>query len=91
MNRNYKVIWNASLNCFMAVAEYAKSRGKSSSTVVSSSASNTSATGGMRLLRLSALSAGLVAAGLSMPAMAGYEAGDGSTNVKCSTTIVKPT
>ena len=38
MNRNYKVIWNASLNCFMAVSEYAKARGKSSKSSVSANA-----------------------------------------------------
>ena len=36
MNRNYKVIWNNALNCFMAVAEYAKAGGKSSKSSVSS-------------------------------------------------------
>ena len=60
MNRNYKVIWNASLGCFMAVAEYAKSRGKSSSSAVTSG-SNSSVTCGARLLRLSALCAGMAA------------------------------
>ncbi|MGM8897811.1 ESPR-type extended signal peptide-containing protein, partial [Psychrobacter sp. 1Y4] len=73
MNRNYKVIWNQSLNCFMAVAEYAKSRGKSSSTVVSSNAANVSngtTTGGAHLLRLSALCIGLASAGFSMQASA---------------------
>ena len=73
MNRNYKVIWNQSLNCFMAVAEYAKSRGKSSSAVVSSnaaSASNDTVTGGAQLLRLSALCVGLASAGFSMQASA---------------------
>ncbi|MER1973561.1 MAG: ESPR domain-containing protein, partial [Psychrobacter alimentarius] len=30
MNRIYKVIWNEALNCFTAVGEYAKARGKSS-------------------------------------------------------------
>ncbi|WP_201511060.1 ESPR-type extended signal peptide-containing protein, partial [Psychrobacter alimentarius] len=73
MNRSYKVIWNQSLNCFMAVAEYAKSRGKSSSNVVSSSTvtvSDGKAVGGVQLLRLSALSVGLISAGLSMQVMA---------------------
>ena len=85
MNHSYKVIWNRSLNCFMAVAEYAKSRGKSSSSaVVSSSASvvsNDTATGGMRLLRLSALSVGLVTAGMSITPQvlaAPYAAGGGT-------------
>ena len=67
MNRSYKVIWNQSLNCFMAVAEYAKSRGKSSSHVVSSTSTTSAAvSSGARLLRLSALSVGLITAGLSM-------------------------
>lgn len=91
MNRNYKVIWNASLNCFMAVAEYAKSRGKSSSTVVSSSAgvSINQTTGGMRLLRLSALSAGLVAAGFSMQSIAAPGTGSIDTADTCGTNAVR--
>ncbi|WP_296191443.1 ESPR-type extended signal peptide-containing protein, partial [Psychrobacter sp. UBA3483] len=80
MNRNYKVIWNTSLNCFMAVAEYAKSRGKSSGGVVSSNAGASVTTGGTRLLRLSALCAGLVAAGMSVPTMA---ACTGTNKVLC--------
>ena len=71
MNRNYKVIWNASLSCFMAVAEYAKARGKSSSGAVTSKASPTSSVGGgAKLLRLSTLCVGLAAAGLSLQATA---------------------
>ncbi len=73
MNRNYKVVWNRSLGCFTAVAEYAKSQGKSSSGAVSSGAnaldvinSNSNA------LRLSAICAGLAASGLSMQASATY-------------------
>jgi len=74
MNRNYKVIWNQSLNCFMAVAEYAKSRGKSSSNVVSStSTASAVVSSGARLLRLSAICAGLAASGLSMQANAASE------------------
>lgn len=85
MNRNYKVIWNQSLNCFMAVAEYAKSRGKSSSNVVSSTSTASAAvSSGARLLRLSALSVGLITAGFSMQAVAGYEAGGGSTFANCT-------
>ncbi|AMN50178.1 YadA-like family protein [Psychrobacter sp. P2G3] len=83
MNRNYKVIWNQSLNCFMAVAEYAKSRGKSSSAVVSSnaaSASNDTLTGGAQLLRLSALCVGLASAGFSMQAVAVVGASSIDTN-----------
>ncbi|MGP5516300.1 ESPR-type extended signal peptide-containing protein, partial [Psychrobacter alimentarius] len=85
MNRSYKVIWNQSLNCFMAVAEYAKSRGKSSSHVVSSTSTASAAvSSGVRLLRLSALSVGMVTAGFSMQAVAGYEAGGGSTFANCT-------
>lgn len=72
MNRNYKVIWNASLNCFMAVAEYTKSRGKSSKSSVRANASinsiaNLSST---RPLRLSAIGLGLLAAGFGIQANA---------------------
>ncbi|KAA0914476.1 YadA-like family protein [Psychrobacter sp. ANT_WB68] len=71
MNRNYKVIWNASLNCFMAVAEYAKARGKSSSGTVTSNASPTSSVvGGAKWLRLSSLCLGMAAAGFSLQAIA---------------------
>ncbi len=71
MNRNYKVIWNEALHCFTAVAEYAKSRGKSSSGAVTSNARASTAADaslikGGRLLRLSTLCAALVAAGLTM-------------------------
>ena len=81
MNRNYKVIWNRSLNCFMAVAEYAKSRGKSSGIVSSASTASAAVSSGTRLLRLSALSVGLVAAGLSVSPQvfaAPYSVGGGS-------------
>ena len=45
MNRIYKVIWNEALNCFVAVGEYAKARGKSSKSSVSANARiNTTAT-----------------------------------------------
>ncbi|MGM8884868.1 ESPR-type extended signal peptide-containing protein, partial [Psychrobacter sp. 1U2] len=70
MNRNYKVVWNRSLGCFTAVAEYAKSRGKSSSSTVSSSSATTVSTGGAKLLRLSALCIGMTAAGFSVQAVA---------------------
>ena len=75
MNRNYKVIWNASLNCFMAVAEYAKARGKSSNSAVRSGAdtSSNAITGGARILHVSAICAGLAVAGLSMQATAANE------------------
>lgn len=33
MNRVYKVIWNKVRNCYMAVAEFVKRQGKSSSSV----------------------------------------------------------
>lgn len=81
MNRSYKVIWNASLNCFMAVSEYAKSRGKSSSGTVSSTSStiNNTVTGGTQILRLSVLCMGLAAAGMSMQTVAAYNAGPGSS------------
>ena len=84
MNRSYKVIWNKSLRCFMAVSEYAKSRGKSSSSAVSASTpvSADIATRGTRLSRLSALCVGLAAAGMSMQAMAGAVDG-GSVFLNC--------
>ena len=67
MNRSYKVIWNQSLNCFMAVAEYAKSRGKSSSHVVSSTSTASAAvSSGARLLRLSSLTVALAATGMTL-------------------------
>ncbi|MGP5517301.1 ESPR-type extended signal peptide-containing protein [Psychrobacter celer] len=71
MNRNYKVIWNRSLGCFTAVAEYAKARGKSSNGTVSSSAAASDAiSSGAKLLRLTAICAGIAASGFSMQAMA---------------------
>ncbi|MGP5663078.1 ESPR-type extended signal peptide-containing protein, partial [Psychrobacter celer] len=84
MNRNYKVIWNRSLGCFTAVAEYAKSRGKSSSTVSSTSIASAAVSSGAKLLRLSALSVGLVSAGFSVQSVAGYEAGGGTTAISCT-------
>src|SRR5690606_35992095 len=74
MNQNYKVIWNASLNCFMAVSEYAKARGKSSKSSVSANAtinttSNLSSTNAFRLTAIG-LGLGLLAAGFSIPASA---------------------
>ncbi|WP_288998482.1 ESPR-type extended signal peptide-containing protein, partial [uncultured Psychrobacter sp.] len=79
MNRNYKVIWNRSLGCFTAVAEYAKSRGKSSSTVSSTSIASAAVSSGAKLLRLSALSVGLVTAGLSISPQVFAFTGDGGT------------
>lgn len=90
MNRNYKVVWNRSLGCFTAVAEYAKSRGKSSgSTVSSDSKSSAAVTQGARLLRLSAICAGLAAAGLSMQANAAtyYQGDTGQVEVFSSQTL----
>ena len=68
----------------MAVAEYAKSRGKSSSTVSSTSTASAAVSSGARLLRLSALSVGLISAGFSVQAVAGYEAGGGTTAISCT-------
>ena len=73
MNRNYKVVWNRSLGCFTAVAEYAKSQGKSSNGVVSSGSNALDAiNANSNVLRLSAICAGLAASGLSMQASATY-------------------
>lgn len=68
MNRNYKVIWNASLSCFMAVSEYAKARGKSSKSSVSANATinTTSNLSSTNAFRLTAIGLGLMAAGLTM-------------------------
>tara|TARA_R110002051_G_scaffold14433_2_gene46732 strand:+ start:599 stop:1489 length:891 start_codon:yes stop_codon:yes gene_type:complete len=70
----------------MAVAEYAKSRGKSSSSAVSSGASPSTGAmiGGARLVKLSALCVGMAATGFSMQAVAGYEAGGGTTFANCT-------
>lgn len=70
MNRIYKVIWNEALNCFTAVAECAKARGKSSKSSVSSNATinTTSNLSSVTSLRLSAIGLGLIAAGFSIPA-----------------------
>ena len=80
MNHSYKVIWNQSLNCFMAVAEYAKSRGKSSSHVVSSMSSASAAVAsGARLLRLSSLTVALAATGMTLSTQVFAFTGDGGT------------
>ncbi len=65
MNRIYKVIWNGASNCFTAVGEYAKARGKSSKSSVSSNATinTTSNLSSINTLRLSAIGLGLLAAG----------------------------
>ncbi|MCG3873720.1 ESPR-type extended signal peptide-containing protein, partial [Psychrobacter sp. Ps7] len=89
MNRNYKVIWNASLNCFMAVAEYAKARGKSSSGAVTSKASPTSSVvGGAKLLRLSSLCAGIALTGVSVQSIAAVNyQGDIGPNINALGTL----
>lgn len=84
MNRNYKVIWNRSLGCFTAVAKYAKSRGKSSNSVVTSGVSSSTAiaTTNTRLLRLSAICLGLAASGISVQSIAAVSyQGDIGNNV----------
>ncbi len=83
MNRNYKVIWNASLNCFMAVSEYAKARGKSSKSSMSSNATinTTSNLSSTRIFRITTIWLGLVTAGFSMQAIA--VPCDASTEIKC--------
>lgn len=66
MNRNYKVIWNEALQCFTAVAENAKAKGKSSKSSVSASVVKTDmGTQSGHSLRLSALRSGLIAVGLT--------------------------
>ncbi|MFZ2844463.1 YadA family autotransporter adhesin [Psychrobacter sp.] len=71
MNRKPKTVLQCSIDCFATLEEYAKSRGKSSSSVVNANSSASAAVSkGARLLRLSALCAGLAAAGLSMQATA---------------------
>ncbi|MEL0619273.1 YadA-like family protein [Psychrobacter proteolyticus] len=83
MNRIYKVIWNEALSCFTAVGEYAKGRGKSSKSSVSSNATinTTSNLSVIHTLRLSTIALGLLAAGFSMQANAlgTYFAGDDPT------------
>lgn len=68
MNHNYKVIWNDALQCFTAVAEYAKGHSKSSKSSASSSSANVSTSmlkGEAHSLRLSALRSGLIAVGMT--------------------------
>ncbi|MGP5646318.1 ESPR domain-containing protein [Psychrobacter celer] len=70
MNRIYKVIWNEALNCFVAVGEYAKARGKSSKSSVSANANariNATATTSVKKWHVSAIGLGLLAAGVAMP------------------------
>ena len=85
MNRNYKVIWNRSLGCFTAVAEYAKSRGKSSKSSVSSNATinTTSNISSASIFRMTTLGLGLVVAGFSMQAIAAPCTS--ATSVECGT------
>ena len=80
MNRIYKVIWNEALNCFTAVGEYAKGRGKSSKSSVSSN-NTTSNLSSINTFGLSAIGLGLLAAGFGMHANATgtYFTGDDST------------
>lgn len=98
MNRNYKVIWNDALNCFTAVAEYAKTGGKSSNASVVSSPTNSSRNIIVKTIpswRLSALRLGVLAAGatslmlgLSAPAAAAVGVdggvGDGTAISACT-------
>ncbi|MGM8897603.1 MULTISPECIES: YadA family autotransporter adhesin [unclassified Psychrobacter] len=66
MNRSYKVIWNEALQCFTAVAENAKEKGKSSKSSISASALKTDiGTQSGRSLRLNALRSALIAVGLT--------------------------
>ena len=89
MNRSYKVIWNQSLNCFMAVAEYAKSRGKSSSHVVSSNSTASAAvSSGARLLRLSSLTVALAATGMTLSSQVFAVVGTNSIDTRDCTTAV---
>ncbi|MGP4732423.1 MULTISPECIES: YadA-like family protein [unclassified Psychrobacter] len=83
MNRIYKVIWNEALSCFTAVGEYAKGRGKSSKSSVSSNATinTTSNLSVIHTLRLSTIALGLLTAGFGMQANAlgTYFVGDDPT------------
>ncbi len=86
MNRNFRVIWNESLNCFTAVAECAKARGKSTQSSVSANASinTTTSQSTINALRLSAIGLGLLAAGFTLPAAA-VGTNFTSTNAQSST------
>ncbi|MDN3447087.1 YadA-like family protein [Psychrobacter sp. APC 3281] len=83
MNRIYKVIWNEALSCFTAVGEYAKGRGKSSKSSVSSNATINTASNlsVIRTIRLSTIALGLLTAGFGMQANAlgTYFVGDDPT------------
>lgn len=72
MNRIYKVIWNEALNCFTAVGEYAKARGKSSKSSVSANATinTTENLSSTSAFKLTAIGLGLMAAGFCIQANA---------------------
>ncbi|ABE75006.1 YadA-like family protein [Psychrobacter cryohalolentis] len=72
MNRIYKVIWNEALNCFTAVGEYAKARGKSSKSSVSANATinTTENLSSTSAFKLTAIGLGLMAAGFCIQASA---------------------
>ena len=72
MNRIYKVIWNEALNCFTAVGEYAKARGKSSKSSVSanSTINTTENLSSTSAFKLTAIGLGLMAAGFCIQASA---------------------
>lgn len=89
MNCHYKVVWNRSLGCFTAVAEHAKSQGKSSTNIVSASpVTSTAVTASANLLKLSTICIGLATAGFSMQAAA---AGLNFTGDNTNTTINRQT
>lgn len=89
MNCHYKVVWNRSLGCFTAVAEHAKSQGKSSTNIVSASpVTSTAVTASANLLKLSTICIGLATAGFSMQAAA---AGLDFTGDNTNTTINRQT
>ncbi|WP_201550727.1 YadA-like family protein [Psychrobacter sp. DD43] len=72
MNRIYKVIWNEALNCFTAVGEYAKARGKSSKSSVSANATinTTDNLSSTSAFKITAIGLGLMAAGFCIQASA---------------------
>ncbi|WP_133104280.1 YadA-like family protein [Psychrobacter sp. S4(2024)] len=72
MNRIYKVIWNEALNCFTAVGEYAKARGKYSKSSVSANATinTTENLLSTSAFKLTAIGLGLMAAGFCIQANA---------------------
>ena len=78
MNRIYKVIWNEALNCFTAVGEYAKARGKSSKSSVSANATinTTDNLSSISAFKLTAIGLGLMAAGFCIQASANQGLGN---------------